>query len=84
MGLPLLSAIVTPSSKSGRFGLTAHAVTAATPLRPGGTGGEDIWARRRGDFCGHLFSSGTTHARFGNEVEWNASNLVALFPAEGQ
>jgi hypothetical protein len=26
--------------------------------------------------------SGTTHARFGSEVEWKASNLVALLPAE--
>jgi hypothetical protein len=24
----------------------------------------------------------TTHARFGSEVEWNASNLVALLPAQ--
>jgi hypothetical protein len=26
--------------------------------------------------------SGTTHARFGSEVEWKASNLVALLSAE--
>ena len=25
---------------------------------------------------------GTTHARFGSEVEWKASNLVALLPGE--
>jgi hypothetical protein len=37
----------------------------------------------RGGFSARTsFCRGTTHARFGSEVEWNASNLVALLPAE--
>jgi hypothetical protein len=43
--------------------------------------GEEIRLRRGfPDNTSHC--RGTTHARFGSEVEWNASNLVALLPAE--
>jgi hypothetical protein len=37
----------------------------------------------RGGFPGATSDrSGTTHARFGSEVEWKGSNLVALLSAE--
>jgi hypothetical protein len=37
---------------------------------------------RRGFPVGTSFCSGTTHARSAGEVERNASNLMALLPAE--
>jgi hypothetical protein len=41
------------------------------------------FAYGRGGFPGATSdSTGTTHARFGSEVEWKASNLVALLCAE--
>jgi hypothetical protein len=41
------------------------------------------FAYGRGGFPGATSDrGGTTHARFGSEVEWKASNLVALLSAE--
>jgi hypothetical protein len=62
--------------------VTARAITTAIPRRPDGAGGEGSRLWRGGILRATSTCRGTTHARFGCEVERKASNLVAHSVAE--